>query len=137
MNIISIKDISFETSGTFSTNIRNPKSSATGLIQFMKGSGGEKGKYYGMTRDEFGRLSFEEQMKYVEKYFKDRGFRADKPQDIAALYNAVTGVPQKGYKKGSDAYKHNIVWDANRDGIILTGEESQSKGFKKHKRKYF
>lgn len=129
--------ISFETSGTFSTNIRNPKSSATGLIQFMKGSGGEKGKYYGMTRDEFGRLSFEEQMKYVEKYFKDRGFRADKPQDIAALYNAVTGVPKKGYKEGTDAYKHNIVWDANRDGIILPGEESQSKDFKKHKRKYF
>ena len=129
--------ISFETMGTFDPNVRSKISSATGLIQFMKGSGGTKGKYYGMTRDEFGQLSFEEQMKYVEKYFKDRGFRADKPQDIAALYNAVTGVPKKGYKEGTDAYNNNRVWDANRDGIILPGEESQSEDFKKHKRKYF
>ncbi|WP_236483713.1 hypothetical protein, partial [Escherichia coli] len=67
--------ISFETGGTFSPSKRNPNSSATGLIQFMAGSGGTKGKYYGMTRDQFGSLSFDEQMKYVEKYFLERSSR--------------------------------------------------------------
>lgn len=64
--------MSFETSGTFSPSIKNPKSSATGLIQFMKGTGGTKGKYYGMSREKFAGLSFDEQMTYVERYFKER-----------------------------------------------------------------
>ncbi|MDT1857141.1 hypothetical protein FPK33_19840, partial [Acinetobacter baumannii] len=56
--------ISFETAGTFSPSAKNPKSSATGLIQFMEGSGGTKGKYYGMSRKKFASLSFDEQMVY-------------------------------------------------------------------------
>ncbi|WP_204321972.1 hypothetical protein, partial [Streptococcus pneumoniae] len=70
--------ISFETAGSFSPSIRNPKGSATGLIQFMQytdGTGNDKTPrdqwdYWGMTRSQFGSLSFTEQMKYVEKYFK-------------------------------------------------------------------
>ncbi|MDC4276286.1 hypothetical protein NQ637_17810, partial [Acinetobacter baumannii] len=126
--------ISFETGGTFSPSVKNPNSSATGLIQFMEGSGGTKGKYYGMSRKKFSSLSFDEQMVYVEKYFKDRGFKSSKKRDVADLYTAVTGY---GYKKGSKAYKLNKVWDSNGDGYIAKGEMVQNKSFKAHQKNYF
>ncbi|WVH13560.1 tape measure protein [Acinetobacter phage vB_AbaM_fThrA] len=130
--------ISFETGGTFSPSKRNPKSSATGLIQFMAGSGGTKGKYYGMTRDQFGSLSFDEQMKYVEKYFKDRSsrFRAgnEAKNTTGDVYGAVTGY---GYKKGSREYELNKVWDSNKNGIIEKGEMVQNPSFRAHQRQYF
>lgn len=130
--------ISFETGGTFSPSKRNPKSSATGLIQFMAGSGGTKGKYYGMTRDQFGALSFDEQMKYVEKYFMDRSsrFRAgnEAKNTTGDVYGAVTGY---GYKKGSREYNLNKVWDSNKNGIIEKGEMVQNPSFRAHQRQYF
>lgn len=127
--------ISFETSGTFSTNARNPYSSGTGLIQFMDYTDGKKdGRYWGMSRNEFGKLSFEHQMRYVEKYFGDRGFSSDKPQNIANLYTAVSGY---GYKIGSEAYAKNKVWDTNKNGVIEKGEMVQSAAFKTHRRLYF
>lgn len=126
--------ISFETSGTFSPSIKNKKSSATGLIQFMKGSGGTKGKYYGMSRSSFASLSFSEQMKYVEQYFKERGFDGKKVRNVADTYTAVTGY---GYKKGSEAYNLNKVWDSNGDGYVAKGEMVQNTKFKAHQRDYF
>lgn len=126
--------ISFETGGTFSQSAKNPSSSATGLIQFMKGSGGTKGKYYGMSRNDFANLSFDEQMKYVEKYFKDRGFSANKKRDVADTYTAVTGY---GYKKGTDAYELNKVWDSNKNSVVEKGEMVRSPSFRKHQRQYF
>ncbi|CAL1778295.1 hypothetical protein BRC2024_OQYPJBKP_CDS_0066 [Acinetobacter phage vB_AbaM_Highwayman] len=130
--------ISFETGGTFSPSKRNPNSSATGLIQFMAGSGGTKGKYYGMTRDQFGSLSFDEQMKYVEKYFMDRSsrFRAgnEAKNTTGDVYGAVTGY---GYKKGSREYELNKVWDSNKNGIIEKGEMVLNPSFRAHQRQYF
>lgn len=130
--------ISFETGGTFSPSKRNPNSSATGLIQFMSGSGGTKGKYYGMTRDQFGSLSFDEQMKYVEKYFLERSsrFRAgnEAKNTTGDVYGAVTGY---GYKKGSREYELNKVWDSNKNGIIEKGEMVQNPSFRAHQRQYF
>lgn len=130
--------ISFETGGTFSPSKRNPNSSATGLIQFMAGSGGTKGKYYGMTRDQFGSLSFDEQMKYVEKYFLERSsrFRAgnEAKNTTGDVYGAVTGY---GYKKGSREYNLNKVWDSNKNGIIEKGEMVQNPSFRAHQRQYF
>lgn len=126
--------MSFETSGTFSPSIKNPKSSATGLIQFMKGTGGTKGKYYGMSREKFAGLSFDEQMTYVERYFKERGFNSKKPQDVASLYGAVTGY---GYKKGTAAYDLNKVWDSNGNDIIEKGEMVKNPKFRAHQKNYF
>lgn len=126
--------ISFETGGTFQTNKRNPNSSATGLIQFMSGSGGTKGKFYGMSRDKFGSLSFDEQMNYVEQYFKERGFKAGQNRDVADTYTAVTGY---GYKAGSKAYNLNKVWDSNKDGYVAKGEMVRNKAFQAHQRLYF
>lgn len=130
--------ISFETGGTFNPNARNKGSSATGLIQFMSGSGGTKGQYYGMSRDQFGSLSFDEQMKYVEKYFKERSsnFRAgnEGKNTVGDVYGAVTGW---GYKRGSKAYELNKVWDSNGNGIIEKGEMVQNSKFRAHQRNYF
>lgn len=130
--------ISFETGGTFDPSKRNKGSSATGLIQFMKGSGGTPGKYYGMSRDDFGKLSFSEQMHYVEKYFKgrDKRFTAgnEANNSVGDLYGAVTGW---GYKRGSKAYEQNKVWDSNHDGVIEKGEMVQNPSFRAHQRNYF
>lgn len=130
--------ISFETGGTFDPSIRNKNSSATGLIQFMEGSGGTKGQYYGMSRDKFGLLSFGEQMKYVERYFKERSsnFRAgnEGKNTVGDVYGAVTGW---GYKAGTKAYELNKVWDSNGNGIIEKGEMVQNPKFRAHQRNYF
>jgi hypothetical protein len=124
--------ISFETSGTFNPNARNGGSSATGLIQFMAGKGGTPGKYYGMTRDEFGKLSFAQQMPYVERYLREAGIGPG--STMADVYAAVTG---SGYKRGSAAYEKNRVWDANKDGVIDRGEQVLSPAFQSHVRDYF
>lgn len=135
--------ISFETGGTFSPNARNKGSSATGLIQFMgkgatKRGGYNNGKYYGMSRDQFGALSFDEQMNFVEKYFKERSsrFRAgnEGKNTTGDVYGAVTGY---GYKRGSEAYRLNQVWDSNKNGIIEKGEMVQNPSFRAHQRNYF
>lgn len=130
--------ISFETGGTFDPNARNKGSSATGLIQFMAGSGGTKGQYYGMSRDQFGALSFDEQMKYVERYYKERSknFRAGNEANNTTgdVYGAVTGW---GYKEGTEAYRLNKVWDSNKNGIIEKGEMVQNPKFRAHQRNYF
>lgn len=131
--------ISFETSGTFSPSIKNNGSSATGLIQFM-GKGATKrgnynnGTYFGMSRSEFSSLSFTEQMKYVEHYFKERGFNGKKMRDVADTYTAVTGY---GYKKGSEAYDKNKVWDSNKNGVVEKGEMVLNPSFRAHQKKYF
>lgn len=130
--------ISFETGGSFNPAAKNPKSSATGLIQFMSGSGGTQGKYYGMSRDQFSSLSFDDQMKYVEKYYKDRDARFkpgnEKNNSVGDVYGAVTGY---GYKQGTEAYRLNSVWDSNKNGVVEKGEMVQNPNFKKHQRSYF
>ena len=131
--------ISFETGGTFSPGARNPKSSGTGLIQKM-GDGATKrgnyndGKYYGMSRDQFSALPFDDQMQYVERYFKERGFDGSRKRDVADAYTAVTGY---GYRKGTPEYDLNPRWDTNNNHIIEKGEAVQNPKFKEHQRRYF
>lgn len=126
--------MSFETAGTFSPGAKNKGSSATGLIQFMEGSGGTPGKYYGMSRDHFASLSFAEQMQYVERYFLDRGFSPDKKKGLGDVYDAVAGY---GYKRGSKAYEKNKVWDVNDNGVVEKGEAVNGSLFRPHIKNYF
>ena len=131
--------ISFETGGTFSPSAKNPKSSGTGLIQKM-GDGATKrgnyndGKYYGMSRDQFAALPFDDQMQYVERYFKELGFDGSRKRDVADAYTAVTGY---GYRKGTPEYDLNPSWDTNNNHIIEKGEAVQNPKFKEHQRRYF
>lgn len=125
--------ISFETSGTFSTNARNPGSSATGLIQFMEASDGKKdGKYYGHTRNQFGALLPLQQMEYVVKYLQGRGIGPG--AGVAEIYDAVAGY---GYKRGTEAYRLNKVWDVNGDGVVVKGEAVKGSRFRQHIKPYF
>jgi hypothetical protein len=132
--------ISFETGGTFDPSIRNKAAkgqtptSATGLLQFIEGSGGTRGKYYGMSRDEFGGLSFEAQMQYVERYMKDSKIGGNKTS-IADMYNAVLGVPNGGYTKTKhpSAYNKNAALDVNKDGVIDKGEAVNNAVFRRHR----
>ncbi|MGE6324144.1 hypothetical protein ACQKDA_00050 [Psychrobacter sp. NPDC078370] len=125
--------ISFETGGTFSTNARNPTSSATGLIQFMEGSDGkDDGKYFGMTRNQFGNLLPLQQMEHVVSYLKGRGIKPG--AGVAEVYDAVAGY---GYKRGSAGYESNKVWDVNKDGVVAKGEAVTGKRFKAHIKDYY
>ncbi|MCZ4320403.1 transglycosylase SLT domain-containing protein, partial [Aequorivita viscosa] len=56
--------IALETGRSFNPAIKNPKSSATGLIQFMDSTA----KALGTTTDLLSRMSHVEQLDYVEKY---------------------------------------------------------------------
>lgn len=119
--------ISFETGGTFNTNARNPNSSATGLIQKMADP---DGKYYGRTRDELGSMSFDDQMQnVVKKYFQDRGFSDGRLHTLSEGYEAVAG---SGYKRGSQAYELNKVWDVDGNGVIDRGEQVNAPQFQAH-----
>jgi tape measure domain-containing protein len=130
--------ISFETRGTFSPAVKNPNSSATGLIQFME----DKYKSYGYTRNEFAALGANEQMKYVVQYLKGRGI--GQGSGLGDIYDAVAGY---GYRDGNpkynkkgqrvDAYYLNRVWDANRDGYVAKGEAVTAKAFQPHIKNYF
>lgn len=125
--------ISFETGGTFSTNARNPTSSATGLIQFMEGSDGkDDDKYFGMTRNQFGNLLPLQQMEHVVSYLKGRGIKPG--AGVAEVYDAVAGY---GYKRGSAGYESNKVWDVNKDGVVAKGEAVTGKRFKAHIKDYY
>lgn len=56
--------INFETAGTFSPKIKNPNSSATGLIQFMANTA----RSLGTTTAELKNMTFKAQLVYVAKY---------------------------------------------------------------------
>ena len=120
--------ISFETGGAFSPAVKNPNSSATGLIQFME----DKYKSYGYTRNEFAALGASEQMKYVIQYLKGRGI--GQGSGLGDIYDAVAGY---GYRRGSKAYELNRKWDANRDGYVAKGEAVTAKAFQPHIKNYF
>lgn len=132
--------ISFETGGTFSTNARNPTSSATGLIQFMQASDGTgdnktpraQWDYFGMSRDQFGSLLPLQQMEHVVSYLKGRGIKPG--AGVAEVYDAVAGY---GYKEGTKAYASNAVWDVNKDGVVAKGEAVTGKRFKQHIKDYY
>ncbi|WP_173912973.1 M23 family metallopeptidase [Acinetobacter sp. Marseille-Q1618] len=141
--------ISYETISTFSPKIRNPDSSGTGLIQFMQytdGTGKTKNQpehtwdYWGMTRTQFGNLSFTQQMVYVEKYFKDRGFKESKQSSLAQIYAAIMGVPKNGWVYSDttkEIFEKNPSWNPDKNNIITIGEVVASPKFKAHQRIYF
>jgi len=131
--------MSFETGRTFDPNARNKGSSATGIFQLM-GKGATKkgsfndGTYYGMTRDQFGALSFDDQILYFEKYLKERGIGKNGKTSLPDMYDAVLGY---GYKKGSKAFAANPDLDVNGNDVIDKGEAVTSKKFQQHKKQYF
>lgn len=117
--------ISFETGGTFSPQIRNPKSGAVGLIQWIPSTARAM---FGMSTDQIAKLSREEQLPLVLRYLREvsRGRRLDTVSDFyaAVFAPAFIGRPDSVvmYRAPSDAYDWNKPLDWDHDGAITKGE---------------
>ena len=114
--------IHFETGGTFSPSVRNPRSTATGLIQFMKATA----QALGTSTELLGRMSAVEQLVYVEKYFQPYARQIASLEDLylAILWPAAIGKPSHWvlWPQGVPAYAVNRGLDINRDRRITKGE---------------
>lgn len=120
-----LRAMHFETGGTFSTSIKNPTGSATGLIQFVEPTA----KSLGTSTAELAKMTREEQMVYVEKYLTPYKGRM---KDFGDIYMAIHLPVAIG--KSNDyviydnqtlrtrAYKQNKGLDANKDGKVTRGE---------------
>jgi hypothetical protein len=114
--------IAFETGRTFSASVRNPRSSAVGLIQFMRATATN----LGTSTDALARMSAEEQLTYVERYFRPYASRIASLEDLylAILWPAAVGKPSHWvlWPQGAPAYAVNRGLDANRDARITKAE---------------
>jgi len=98
--------IAYETHGTFSTSIRSPIG-AVGLIQFTE----DTAESLGTTTDKLSTLSFEEQSKYVIKYFKQRKVKMHYDgKDLKRIYSSIFcgNIGYERCSRLSDDYNH---WD--------------------------
>lgn len=112
----------FESAKTFSASVKNPGSSATGLIQFIDSTA----KNLGTTTSELAAMSEVEQLDYVEKYFKNSGKTADNLCDAYLIVFTPSGVGKSEdfvlHSSPSDGYAANKRLDSNGDGEITRSE---------------
>ena len=114
--------MAFETGKTFSPWVRNPGSSATGLIQFMESTA----QGLGTSTAALAGMSAVEQLDYVWDYFKPFTGRLGSLADcyMAILYPAAVGKPDD-YVVFADkhaAYAANKALDIDHDGAITKRE---------------
>lgn len=115
----------FETRFTFDPTTRNPRGSATGLIQFTEATANELGTSTAALR----RMTAVQQLDYVEKYFAKYASRIVNLGDayMAVLWPVAMGRPDSYVmwtKVGTYAreYDVNRELDINRDDQITRGE---------------
>ena len=124
--------IALETGRTFNPAIKNPRSSATGLIQFMASTA----KALGTTTGQLARMGHVEQMDYVEKYFLMTARNVGVPTSawsLGDLYFSIftPSVIKKRptdpvYVKGQRAYAVNMFHDRDKDGVITKQEIAEN-----------
>jgi hypothetical protein len=110
--------IKIETAGTFSPSIKNPTSSASGLIQWMGGENGSAMRIHGLTTAQIRAMNVCQQLDLARDYFKHtlpKGWK--QPGDF---YRAVQGGGT--YHAGEEGYEKNKGWDLNKDGTITPSE---------------
>lgn len=112
--------MSFETGGSFASDVRNPRSSATGLIQFMDSTA----RGLGTTTSDLARMTPTEQLTYVERYFEPYRGRLG---DLESVYTSIlAGHPASGnealFTQGDRAYGPNRELDVNHNGVITAAE---------------
>jgi hypothetical protein len=114
--------IAFETARTFRADIQNPKSKATGLIQFMPSTA----KSLGTTIAALKRMTRNEQLDYVEAYFLPYVGRLRDLNDLymAILWPAAVGKPASYvlFSQPAKAHDLNRGLDANDDGTVTKTE---------------
>lgn len=119
--------MAFETGERFSASVRNPASTATGLIQFMEATA----RRLGTTTSDLAKMTAENQLNYVWRYFNDYAERMDlRKWDLADTYMAILwpsaiGKPDSHpvFVQGrGPAYAVNRGLDVNRDGTVTKRE---------------
>jgi len=118
--------MSFETGGTFRSDIRNAAGSgATGLIQFMPATAAG----LGYTTEQLAAMTPTEQLDVVEQYLSPYKGKLDSLEDayMAVLYPAAVGKDSDHvlFQQGSVAYRQNRGLDVDQDGSITVGEATQ------------
>lgn len=98
--------INFESAKTFKSDVRNPVSGATGLIQFMPATA----KSLGTTTDALAQLSPVQQMAWVEKYLAQ--YRSIAPlSTVQALYMAVFYPKAMGWSLETEFPANVQAWN--------------------------
>lgn len=117
-----MKVINKESAGTFSPSIKNPNSSATGLIQFMA----DTAKGLGTTTSKLAKMSAIDQLDYVEKYFKPYKGKMHSFADvyIAVFYPAALNKPDT-WTFPNWVYTSQKYMDLNKNGKTTLGEFKQ------------
>lgn len=114
--------MAFETGETFSPSVKNPKSTATGLIQFMAATA----RNLGTTTEALAAMTVEEQLLWVRKYFWPYRGRLKTLSDVymAILYPKAIGKPESYilFPRGVPAYAANRGLDVNHDGAVTKAE---------------
>jgi len=115
----------FETGGTFDPGVKNKAGSgATGLIQFMPSTA----KSLGTSTDALAKMSAEDQLDYVEKYFQPYKGRMKDLKDayMAVLYPKAVGKPEWYPLFRQDqqptAYSQNAGLDRDKKGMVTVGD---------------
>lgn len=118
--------MAFETGRTFSSKVRNPGSSAVGLIQFMSSTA----RGLGTTTYGLSTLSAVTQLSYVQRYLAPMASRIKSIEDLymAVLWPAAIGKSpdHKLWSKGTNTFAVNRGLDLDRNGRI-TKREAASK----------
>jgi hypothetical protein len=124
--------IALETGRSFNPAIKNPRSSATGLIQFMD----DTAKALGTTTSKLSKMSHVEQLDYVEKYFIMTARNVGVPTSrwtLGDVYFSIftPSIIKKDpgasiYTKEQKAYKVNTFHDRDQDGIITKKEIAEN-----------
>lgn len=117
--------MAFESGRSFSSSKKNPKSTATGLIQFMAFTA----KEMGTTTAKLAAMTAWDQLNYVYRYFsqkiKERGpIRGIEDAYMAVLWPAAVGKPAEYamFIKGNDNYAVNAGLDKNKDSRVTKAE---------------
>lgn len=114
--------MAFETGARFTPDVQNPKTRATGLIQFMPATA----KALGTSIDALAAMTAEAQLDYVEQYFAPY---KGKLANLGDVYMAILwprGVGKADdfvlFADGDTAYKSNRGLDLNQDGKVTRHE---------------
>lgn len=114
--------MAFETGERFSPSIQNPRSHATGLIQFMPSTAVS----LGTTTDALAKMTAVEQLDFVLLYLSPFTNRLKSVSDMYAAIIAPSAVGKPDatvlYFSPQQAYVQNAGLDVNRDGQITKGE---------------
>jgi len=112
--------MAWETGESFSPSVKNPGSTATGLIQFMASTA----RGLGTTVEKLAKMTVIEQLDYVGLYFKPYRNRMRNLGDIysAIIWPAAVGKPDDFVLWNKNAnpaqYKANSGLDTNQDGTV-------------------